>query len=63
MNVDTLCQAVVDTSAKRCPALVPKAELIKKTFKKALDLFAKCRVLYDSSKVFDDEDISTLGNI
>ena len=57
----TLCETVVTTANARCPGLVHKAEFARKTFEKVFNLFAQCRKVYDTSKVLDDGDISTLG--
>lgn len=62
MNTKTLYQSVL-TTANRCPALVNKAEFVKNNFIKAFSLFAKCRDIYDTSKILDDGDITLLGNI
>ncbi len=54
MNVKTLCESVVTTATNRCPALVHKAEFVRKTFEKIFNHFSQCRAVYDSSRILDD---------
>ena len=57
---ETLCSAPVDIARKRCSALVPEAEGICDTFQTALELFASCHNIYDSTKV-DSATIASLS--
>ena len=63
VNVDKICAMIPEIAAERCPDMEDQAQGVANKYRKALLLFSKCHNAYDSSRHFNDSDLSTLGKM
>ena len=63
MNVDAICAAIPHIAVEKCPEIEDQAHGVAYKYGKALLLFSKCHNAFNSSRHFEDADLSTLRKL
>ena len=61
--MDKLCAAIPQVATERCPDMEEQTQEVANKYGKALLLFSRCHNAFDSSRNFNDGDISTLRKL
>ena len=62
-NVDSLCAAIPQPAAEKCPDMEDEAQAMVNKYGRALLLFSKCHNAFNSGKYFDDPSLSALRKV
>ena len=60
VNIDSICAAIPQVAAEKCPDMEDEAQAVANKYGKALLLFSKCHNSFNSSKYFENSDLSSL---
>ena len=59
VNVDAIYAAIPQIAVEKCPDMENQAQAVANKYGRALLLFSRCHNSFNSSKYFEDSDLST----